>query len=148
MKMLWKNSLKSYESRSALTWYCSPLINDSTSGILCWTDYSSTYCSSFHNYTMKGSFQVLRKVDSCLKSSISSKAIPKACQYPFEPLKYPFLRQSMPRMERASWLITMGRFCYSFPVMISSDSNTVRSWDPLFTTEIYMGSAPLITWQQ
>lgn len=42
-------------------------------------------------------------------------------------LKYPFLRQSRPRIRGASGPLTMGCFCQSFPVRLTSVSGTISS---------------------
>ena len=102
----------------------------------CWS-------STFSNPTTEGSSERPGKVDSCLISSISKAAIPKAHRYPFGSLKYPLLRQSVPRMHGASGPVTMGCFCHPFPVRLTSASNTDSCWDPPVTTEIQMGSVPI-----
>lgn len=60
----------------------------------------------------------------------------------FGSLKYPLLRQSVPRMHRASGPVTVGRVCHLFPARVTSASSTVMCWDPPVTPEIEMGFAP------
>jgi len=101
-----------------------------------------TCCSStLSNPTMEGSSERRGKMDSCLISSFSTAPMPKAHRYPLGSLKYPLLRQSISRMHGASWPVTMGCFCQSCPVRLTSASNTLSSWDPPVTPEIQMDSA-------
>jgi len=103
-----------------------------------------TCCSStLSNPTTEGSSKRPGKMDSCLISSVSKAAMPKAHRYPFGSLKYPLLRQSIPRMHGASDPGTMGCFCHSCPVRLTSASNTLSSWDPPITPEMQMDSDPL-----
>jgi len=48
-----------------------------------------------------------------------------------------------PKMHEASGPVTMGCFCHSCPVRLTSASNTLSSWDPPVTPEIQMDSDPL-----
>lgn len=86
----------------------------------------STFCSStLSNPTTERSSKRLCKVDSCLISSVSKAAVLKAYQNFLGSLKYPLVRESMPRMPRASGQVTMGCLCHSFPVRLTSVSNAV-----------------------
>jgi len=95
------------------------------------------------NSTMEVSSERPGKMDSCLISSVSTAAIPKAHRYPFGSLKYPLLRESIPRMHGASGPVTMGCFCQSCPVRLTSASNTLSFWDSPVTPEMQMDSDPL-----
>jgi len=78
-----------------------------------------TCCSStLSNPTTEGTSERPGEMDSCLISSISRGAIPKAHRYPFGSLKYPLPRQSIPRMHGASGPVTMGCFWHSCPVRL------------------------------
>lgn len=49
----------------------------------------------------------------------------------------------MPRIHDASGPVTIGLFCHSFPVQLTSASNTDSCWDPPVTPEIQVNSASL-----
>ena len=60
------------------------------------------YSLTHSNPTMKGSSKRPSRVHSCSIFSVFTVATPKAHQYPFGSLKYPLLRQVMPRIQGAS----------------------------------------------
>jgi len=103
----------------------------------------ATCCSStLSNSTMEGSSERPGIMDSYLISSVSKVAMSKAHRYPFRSLKYALLRWPIPSIHRASGPVTMGCFCHSFAVRLTSASNTLSSWDSPVTPELQRDSDP------
>lgn len=104
-------------------------------------NHSITFCSlTFSSPTSEGPSERQGRVDRCFISIVSMAAVWRAHQYPFESLKCPWLRQSLPRVPRASGPVTMWGFCQSF---CQAGFSLISCWDAPVTPEIQMGSAPL-----
>lgn len=96
------------------------------SAVMIGTSYSLTLI----NPITEGSSKSLGKTGNSLFPSVSRTAIPAAYQYPFVSLKYPLLRQTMPKIHGASELVTMVCLFHTFLVTLTSASNTLSYREP------------------
>lgn len=100
-------------------------------------------CSSpCSNPTRKGRSERPGGVDNCLIFSVLRATTPKSHWYPFRSLKYPLLRQQIPRIQGGSGPVTMGQFSHLSPAQFPPASKTDDSWHRLVNPEIQMVLSP------